>query len=55
MTWLERAYEERDPLLLQAQAKPRLDLPLSYTDPPPTHDIPSPRGHLVRVTRKSKP
>ncbi len=25
MTWLERAYEERDPLLLQAKVDPRLD------------------------------
>ncbi len=25
MTWLERAYEERDPLLLQAKTDPRLD------------------------------
>jgi hypothetical protein len=25
MTWLERAYEERDPLLLLAKTDPRLD------------------------------
>ncbi len=25
MTWLERAYEERDPLLIQAKVDPRLD------------------------------
>ena len=26
MTWLERAYEERDPLLLNAKTDPHLDL-----------------------------
>ncbi len=25
MTWLERAYEERDPMLLNAKHDPRLD------------------------------
>ncbi len=25
MTWLERAYEEREPLLLAAKVNPRLD------------------------------
>jgi hypothetical protein len=25
MTWLERAYEERDPLLISAKIDPRLD------------------------------
>ena len=25
MTWLERAYEERDPLLINVKAEPRLD------------------------------
>ncbi len=25
MTWLERAYEERDPLLIAAKTDPRLD------------------------------
>ncbi len=31
MTWLERAYEERDPLMLTAKTEPGMD-PLRFDD-----------------------